>query len=420
MKFCKTERSDPKIKKSQTITSTKSPSKQYKPSKTLNIENKPTDTLRSTNFKQNSTIDNYHTINKTFFKQVTMDELKTNFQQEQIKLCRRLKSKELEYCDNPYAKTETIILSPRNKNKTLNNEDEKNNDSNKKPTPEEVKDFNDLNAVKLNFIDEPDEQTAELCKTNAFYRTMAKTLGSNLGKTTSSSNNHVKGIKGLELNVPSYCLCYLCKGLIYEVGQCYKCHTNFCKKCLMERVTKYRKCPRCQQIISEGLIKSFSFEKDYEKIMVNCKYEGCNEKFNLNNIVNHVNSCVFKEKPNEHEEKDLKRYEAQFENDPYVKSKFFEYNKFVADTQQNLFTSLSLSNEEQSKRVADIQDPKHNKDNYRNEVEDINNIFSNINNGLLGILSGSAQSTQDTNTIIKNMLKNNSLVDTGKRNKSRK
>ena len=101
------------------------------------------------------------------------------------------------------------------------------------------------------------------------------------------------------------------------------------------------------------MLKPVSLDTEYESIIVPCKYDGCKDKFNLKEIRNHQNECVFKDlKTDNYMDLPVPRYD--YEHDPLIKDRFLSYLIDSNKSLQEHFTTVGVTNEDQFKLFKDV------------------------------------------------------------------
>ena len=185
--------------------------------------------------------------------------------------------------------------------------------------------------------------------------------------------NFKEPVKDLSVEIPKPLLCNICKKLLKNPVKCYQCKALFCKECLLKILEKNHKCPKCFKVISENLIKSSLLTKEFENTFIKCKYLGCQDKINLFNYENHLETCPFRIVKKIDEIDNLIFFESiPFEKDPYSNSELMNYsvNKAENDFKLNNETSLVNQNDEIENMYQKLQ---------KSEGEgDIQIMFKNI------------------------------------------
>lgn len=261
----------------------------------------------------------------------------------------------------------------------------KQNDSNYEPSTsrQSVKsinikkayELNSLENIRLNFI-EPKE---------------------NYSSITSFRNN--QKIKP-EFNLPQELLCYICFKLLDQPVMCYKCKTRYCKKCLTDFLTEKLKCPKCFCVISDNLVIPIDLSNEYEKTIIQCPYPGCKETFNLFNIRDHTNKCVFRNTKNEQREKVNKFISVPYEKDLYTKPYQLLFLKSINDNEIKKNTNFVYDQNEQKKRF----DCKNNDLDLK--IKEFRQKLNFVNDNIDNIIFDIAKATKETNGTIKKVLKN--------------
>jgi hypothetical protein len=83
--------------------------------------------------------------------------------------------------------------------------------------------------------------------------------------------------------IPQEFLCQICKNLLNNPTECYKCKKYFCRECLEKEIEKNGKCFCCKKIIYKNCLENLENEINniYNKIFLKCPFPFCNEKFSL-------------------------------------------------------------------------------------------------------------------------------------------
>lgn len=371
---------------------TTNPMSSNKANKTLPSKFYRTMTIKSPreNYNFSKTLRTEPQSPKRYIPQSAKKTLNNTLTEENQKLCQRLKSHELKYSDNPYSLTNRITLSPRREIKndlfsTLNNQHEE--------IEERMQRLNELSEIKLRFVDD---------------LSPSKTLSpKKKGVLDNYPNRSLKN----EFDIPSKYICFICHKLINDPVCCYKCNMNFCKECIENFINENQKCPKCLNLIFTKMLKPLDFSKEYKKISVECPYEGCKERFKLNEIKAHMADCIFKEKIYSDNKDDkpisFKRYD--FKDDPYIKSRILEYTKTWNKSSVDNFTSISTDAMEQKRRLMLLNSNKPLKENDKKELTSIHKEFVKLNTNLENDMAEIAKEIKKTNDTIKTLLKKNHL-----------
>ena len=123
----------------------------------------------------------------------------------------------------------------------------------------------------------------------------------------SVSNNELKiefmaktkkeiGDQYLKTNVDENLRCKVCKNLFTEPVCCYKCQAIYCFSCIKKEINAHSRCPSCYNIVFSDMmiLMEADYKENYKKYNVKCPHEGCKESYNLNEIKDHLNTCLFK------------------------------------------------------------------------------------------------------------------------------
>lgn len=133
--------------------------------------------------------------------------------------------------------------------------------------------------------------------------------------------------KDESIEIPKEALCLICHQLVKDPTKCYQCNALFCRGCILNMLEKYHKCPKCFKILSEDLIKTAVLTKEFENTFIKCKYIGCQDKINLINYEEHLNTCPFKNIKDQEEVEKLKYFKSlPFNEDPYSNSPLMNYS----------------------------------------------------------------------------------------------
>lgn len=215
-----------------------------------------------------------------------------------------------------------------------------------------------------------------------------------------------------EFDIPKDLMCFVCHKLMVDPMQCYKCQGIMCKVCLEKRVKEYKRCPKCSQLIVPNLLKPASMEQQYANTFIECKYKeyGCTEKFNLLEIKNHIATCVFKEmaNPDNKAEEDenldpaetLKRKRA---NDPVIKSRLLDYLTFSTESFAENIVPVCVTTDGLSE-MANKQRANPKGGEFRKEVENIFNTFSDLNIAVDESMTEITKQVYETNSKMKALL----------------
>lgn len=209
-------------------------------------------------------------------------------------------------------------------------------------------------------------------------------------------------------NIPKNLMCFLCHKLMEEPTNCYKCSTHFCKACIEESVAKYKKCPKCSCLIAANMLKPISLDNEYENTIIPCKFEGCDGKFNLKQIREHLSECVFKEMQLD-DVMNVPRERYDYDHDPIIKNRLISYLQKANKSLQEHFSSVSISNEEQFKMLKEVENKNFTNEILLPETIEIMQKFMAYNQNLEDELGDVSNKIRDTNSLIKKMLNEHNL-----------
>lgn len=100
----------------------------------------------------------------------------------------------------------------------------------------------------------------------------------------------------LRNNIEENLRCKVCKNLFNEPVCCYKCYTIYCFSCIQKLTNAHCRCPSCFNIVFSDMmiLMEADYKENYKKFSIKCPHEGCKESYNLNEIKQHLSTCLFK------------------------------------------------------------------------------------------------------------------------------
>lgn len=129
----------------------------------------------------------------------------------------------------------------------------------------------------------------------------------NKSTTLNNSSNDIKiqflaknkketGDQYIRSSVKEELRCKICKNLFVEPVCCYKCYSIYCFGCIKRETDTHFRCPSCFNIVFSEMMMyvEADYKENYKKYSVNCPHEGCKESYNLNEIKQHLETCLFR------------------------------------------------------------------------------------------------------------------------------
>jgi hypothetical protein len=250
----------------------------------------------------------------------------------------------------------------------------------------------------------------------------------------------------IKKNVDKNYLCGICFNLFNEPILCYKCEMIFCRICLKKQIEEKGKCINCFNIIFYDQCK-FSendhYENIYENTMLNCiYYPVCKKTSNLNEIQEHINTCVFKENKEKYDKivlektgvhPDYNKYKSIYDNDildsnplfnfsklnypdrsqdPYSKLHIFDYylktqRPFRSFTFDEISRSVGKGDLKKKEYPIKYTEPKFNQEilnDFKSKLGNFNNLISSLNNKISDCIIDLANITKVSNDKMKMMI----------------
>lgn len=172
-------------------------------------------------------------------------------------------------------------------------------------------------------------------------------------------------------------LCFLCKKIITDAVKCYKCKTLFCHHCIFTFTKKTHKCPKCFNIVNMKLMESVDIKEEYDKFIVKCPFAGCQDKINLNTLLEHVTSCAFRN-VKEEARRNVDRFTlVPYEEDPYTKTHLLNFLNSLNEEEVKYKSSLVMGSQpfRADERLAEFIEISNNKlKEIQKSIDDIANI----------------------------------------------
>lgn len=108
-------------------------------------------------------------------------------------------------------------------------------------------------------------------------------------------NKKESNVDFLKNNIEENLRCMVCKNLFKEPVCCYKCLAIYCFSCIKRETDEHCRCPSCFSIVFSELMiyMEADYKENYKKYNLKCPNEGCKESYNLNEITEHLSSCIF-------------------------------------------------------------------------------------------------------------------------------
>ena len=272
------------------------------------------------------------------------------------------------------------------------------------------------------FYQNPHKDIFELCEKcyNGFDK-----VSSNINKNNNNndlfslSNINLKflkeNLKNFNLNnyfsqrIPKEILCQICKGLLNNPTECYKCNKYFCRECLEKEIDKNGKCPCCKKLIYKNCLQNLENEINqiYSKFYLNCPFPCCNEKLRLDVLKEHIKHCDFRNINKNKNDNFIRDGLFDNENDPLLKHYLMEY--FIKKNESDQvfdFGYFICNKREQIERKENYFDG--NLDEFKDDKNFINfhNLVRKSEKHVKLNSNEIFNLTKETNQIIKKMLKN--------------
>ena len=271
------------------------------------------------------------------------------------------------------------------------------------------------------FYQNPHKDIFELCEKcfNGFDK-VSSNIDVNNSDLFSLSNINLKflkeNLKNFNLNnyfsqrLPNEILCQICKGLLNNPTECYKCNKFFCRECLEKEIDKHGKCPCCKKLIYKNCLQNLENEINeiYSKFYLKCPFPFCTEKLRLDVLKEHIKSCDFRNIINNKKDDNFIRDGLfEYENDPLLKHYLMEYfiNKNESDQVFDMGYFVCNKREQIERKEnyleGNLDDFKDDKNiiNFRNLLKKSQKTVNSNSNEIFNL-------TKETNQIIKKMLKN--------------
>ena len=207
--------------------------------------------------------------------------------------------------------------------------------------------------------------------------------------------------------IPQEFLCQICKNLLNNPTECYKCKKYFCKECLEKEIEKNGKCFCCKKIIYKNCLENLENEINniYNKIYLKCPFPFCNEKFSLDVLKNHIKNCDFRN-VNKNNINFIREGLFDNENDPLLKHYLIEY--FIKKNESDQIFDLGYfiyNKKEEIEKKENYFEGNLNEFNDK-KIINVHNLLRKNNKKIKNNSNEIFNLTKETNQIIKNMLKN--------------
>ena len=213
--------------------------------------------------------------------------------------------------------------------------------------------------------------------------------------------------------IPNEILCQICKNLLNNPTECYKCNKLFCRECLEKEIDKNKKCPCCKKFIDKNCLQNLDKEINeiYSKFYLKCPFPFCKEKFRLDVLREHIKICDFRNLNLNNNGKNNNNFNRDglydFDNDPLLKHYLMEYfiNKNNSDQVFDLGYFV-YNDSEHKERLDDYFEGNLEQFKEDKKLFELRNLLRKGEKNCKQNSNQIFNLTKETNQIIKKMLKN--------------